>query len=72
MLGFFIIFLAVFVVRRLLGIERGRWFGTLLAVVLGEPAQEIDALIRKLLHGEMRTRVSLLLEPEDVRVARGC
>jgi ubiquinone biosynthesis protein len=31
----------------------------------------MDELARRLLRGELRTRVSLLSEPEDVRVARG-
>lgn len=33
--------------------------------------READELARALLRGELRTRVSLLSEPEDVRVARG-
>jgi ubiquinone biosynthesis protein len=33
--------------------------------------REMDELARRLLRGELRTRVSLLSEPEDVRVARG-
>jgi ubiquinone biosynthesis protein len=33
--------------------------------------REMDELARSLLRGDLRTRVSLLSEPEDVRVARG-
>ena len=33
--------------------------------------QEVDAIARRLLHGDLRTRVSLLSEAEDVTVARG-
>jgi hypothetical protein len=36
--GLLIIVVAVFVVRRLLGIDRGRWFITLAAVIAGEVA----------------------------------
>ena len=38
--------------------------------VLARLPRELDELARALLHGELRTRVSLLSEPEDVRVAR--
>ncbi|HEY7281651.1 MAG TPA: AarF/UbiB family protein [Actinomycetota bacterium] len=41
------------------------------ALVLRRLPQQVDALARSLLHGDLRTRVSLLSEPEDVRVARG-
>ena len=33
--------------------------------------QEVDAIARRLLHGDLRTRVSLLSEAEDVTAARG-
>jgi ubiquinone biosynthesis protein len=33
--------------------------------------REMDELARALLRGQLRTRVSLLSEPQDVRVARG-
>ena len=48
LLGFLIILLAVFVLRRLLGIERGRWITTLIAVVVGEAAA---ALIVRSIYG---------------------
>jgi ubiquinone biosynthesis protein len=41
------------------------------ALILSRLPREVDALARRLLHGDLRTRVSLLSEPEDVRVARG-
>jgi ubiquinone biosynthesis protein len=41
------------------------------ALVLRRLPQQVDALARSLLHGDLRTRVSLLSEPEDVRVAKG-
>jgi ubiquinone biosynthesis protein len=47
-LGFLIILFAVFVLRRLLGIERGRWITTLIAVVVGEAAA---ALIVRSIYG---------------------
>jgi ubiquinone biosynthesis protein len=41
------------------------------APILQRLPQQLGALARSLLHGELRTRVSLLSEPEDVRAARG-
>ena len=41
------------------------------ATIMRRLPQEVDAIARRLLHGDLRTRVSLLSEPEDVRVARG-
>jgi ubiquinone biosynthesis protein len=38
--------------------------------VLARLPRELDELAQTLLHGELRTRLSLLSEPEDVRVAR--
>lgn len=38
--------------------------------ILGRLPREVDALARSLLSGELRTRVSLLSEPEDVLAAR--
>jgi ubiquinone biosynthesis protein len=38
--------------------------------VLSRLPRELDALAQALLRGELRTRVSLLSEPEDVRAAR--
>jgi ubiquinone biosynthesis protein len=40
------------------------------APVLARLPRELDELVQTLLHGELRTRFSLLSEPEDVRVAR--
>ena len=41
------------------------------ATIMRRLPQEVDAIARRLLHGDLRTRVSLLSEPEDVRVLRG-
>ena len=41
------------------------------APVLARLPRELDELAQTLLHGELRTRLSFLSEPEDVRVARG-
>jgi ubiquinone biosynthesis protein len=41
------------------------------ATIMRRLPGEVDAIARRLLHGDLRTRVSLLSEPEDVRVARG-
>jgi ubiquinone biosynthesis protein len=38
--------------------------------ILSRLPREVDALARALLRGELRTRVSLLSEPDDVRAAR--
>jgi ubiquinone biosynthesis protein len=40
------------------------------APALARLPRELDELAQTLLHGELRTRSSLLSEPEDVRVAR--
>jgi ubiquinone biosynthesis protein len=50
LLGFLIILLAVVVLRRLLGIERGRWITTLVAVVVGEAA---SALLVRSIYGSL-------------------
>ena len=39
--------------------------------MLARLPRELDELAQTLLHGELRTRLSFLSEPEDVRVARG-
>jgi len=41
------------------------------ALILRRVPQQVDAIARSLVHGELRTRVSLLSEAEDVRVAKG-
>jgi ubiquinone biosynthesis protein len=41
------------------------------AAVLNRIPRDIDDVARSLLRGELRTRVSLLSEPEDVAVVRG-
>jgi ubiquinone biosynthesis protein len=50
LLGFLIVIAAVIVLRRLLGIRRGRWLATLLAVLVGEAAA---AEILRLIYGPL-------------------
>jgi ubiquinone biosynthesis protein len=41
------------------------------APILRRLPRELDAIARRVLHGDLRMRVSLLSEPEDVQMAKG-